>query len=214
MRLAELSKRSGVATHTIKYYLREGLLPPGRPVTTTQAEYGEEHLWRLQFIRALIQIGKVPVANAREVLAAVEDDSLDQHGRLGAATFALPHGPEPDESDPATAVARREVDALIAVLGWKHGGEEDNPPPAYTMLVTAVATLIHLGYPGSVRHLAPYARLAAQQAALDLDLVETYSTPLEQAAAAVTLTVLYEPVLLSLRRLADIEGSRTRFGAG
>lgn len=29
MRLADLSKRSGVSTATIKYYLREGLLPPG-----------------------------------------------------------------------------------------------------------------------------------------------------------------------------------------
>ena len=43
MRLAELSERSGVSTATIKYYLREGLLQPGRRVTATQAEYDEEH---------------------------------------------------------------------------------------------------------------------------------------------------------------------------
>ena len=35
MRLAELSERSGVPTATIKYYLREGLLPPGRQVNAT-----------------------------------------------------------------------------------------------------------------------------------------------------------------------------------
>ncbi|MDX2703884.1 MerR family transcriptional regulator [Streptomyces sp. PA03-6a] len=211
MRLAELSERSGVATATIKYYLREGLLPPGRRVTATQAEYGEEHLRRLRFVRALIQIGKVPVTTTREVLAAVEDESLGQHMRLGAATFALPHGPEPDENDPATKTARREVDVLMAELGWRYGGEERGPSPAYRMLVTAVAALTRLGYPSSASHLTPYARLAAQQAAHDLDLVETYDTPLEQAAATVTLTVLYEPVLLSLRRLAEAEESRRRF---
>ena len=35
MRLAELSERSGVSTATIKYYLREGLLAPGRQVNAT-----------------------------------------------------------------------------------------------------------------------------------------------------------------------------------
>lgn len=44
MRLSELSKQSGVTTATIKYYLREGLLPPGERVTATQAEYDESHL--------------------------------------------------------------------------------------------------------------------------------------------------------------------------
>lgn len=44
MRLAELSERSGVSTATIKYYLREGLLAPGRQINATTAEYDEEHL--------------------------------------------------------------------------------------------------------------------------------------------------------------------------
>ena len=39
MRLARLSERSGVSAATIKYYLREGLLPPGRQVNATTAEY-------------------------------------------------------------------------------------------------------------------------------------------------------------------------------
>ncbi|KOV53334.1 transcriptional regulator [Streptomyces sp. AS58] len=210
MRLAELSERSGVTTATIKYYLREGLLPPGRRITATQAEYGEDHLRRLRFVRALIQIGKVPVAAAREVLAAVEDESLTHHQRLGAATFALPHGPEPDENDPAIATARREVDSLMAEVGWRRDIEDYGPAPAYWTLVAAVAALTRLGYPSSARQLEPYARLAAQQAVHDMDLLEAYDTPLEQAGAAVALTVLLEPVLLSLRRLAEVEESRRR----
>ena len=33
MLMAELSRRSGVPVATIKYYLREGLLPPGEAIS-------------------------------------------------------------------------------------------------------------------------------------------------------------------------------------
>ncbi|MFH8630861.1 MerR family transcriptional regulator [Streptomyces lydicus] len=98
--------------------LREGLLQPGRRVSATQAEYGEDHLRRLRLVRALIQIGGVPVAAAREVIAAAEDESLDHHLRLGAATRALPCAEAPAEDDPAVRTARRSVEALLERLGW------------------------------------------------------------------------------------------------
>ncbi|MFI8190459.1 MerR family transcriptional regulator [Streptomyces sp. NPDC085946] len=212
MRLAELSGRSGVSTATIKYYLREGLLPPGRRITATQAEYGEEHLRRLRLVRALIQVGKIPVASAREVLAALEDDTLDHNARLGTAVWALPHGPAPAEDDPATGAARRSADELLRRVGWGCGGDAEAPSPAYGMLVTAITALARLGYPCSVDDLEPYARAMGRLAGTDLDLVERYGgSPDEQVEAAVALTVLYEPVLLSLRRLAEAEESRRRF---
>jgi DNA-binding transcriptional MerR regulator len=214
MRLAELSERSGVSTATIKYYLRERLLPPGRRITATQAEYGEEHLRRLRLVRALIQVGRVPVATAREVLTAVEDDSLGQHTRIGAAVWALPHGPEPATDDPATEAAQREVDRLLQKLDWDFSRAVAGLSPAYRTLVSAVAALTRLGYPCDVEHLTPYARISAQLAVHDLDLIEEYPTPLEKVEAAVMLTVLYEPVLLSLRRLAEAEESNRRFGEG
>ncbi|MDJ0341675.1 MerR family transcriptional regulator [Streptomyces sp. H10-C2] len=214
MRLAQLSERSGVPAATIKYYLREQLMPPGRRITATQAEYGDDHLRRLRLVRALIQVGKMPVATARQVLAAVEDESLDQNMRLGAAVRALPHGPEPDEDDPATVIARQEVGLLMERLGWSECRDVGDSSPAWRTLVAAVAALARLGYPCDAGHLAPYARSAAQLAVADLDLVEEFTTPLEQVEAAVALTVLYEPVLLSLRRLAEAEESNRRFGAG
>ncbi|MFI6092705.1 MerR family transcriptional regulator [Streptomyces sp. NPDC051218] len=214
MRLAELSTRSGVSTATIKYYLREGLLPPGRRVTATQAEYDEEHLRRLRLVRALIQVGRVPIASAREVLTALEDDSLDHNSRLGTAVWALPHGPGPTEDDPHTDAARRTVDALLERLDWENAQAYGAHSPAYGMLVTAVATLARLGYPCSVDDLAPYARAGRQLAVSDLDLIERYESSEEQLQAAVALTVLYEPVLLALRRIAQAEESNHRFGQG
>ncbi|MEV4615730.1 MerR family transcriptional regulator [Kitasatospora sp. NPDC049258] len=209
MRLAELSERSGVPAATIKYYLREQLLQPGRRVTATQAEYGEEHLRRLRLVRALIQIGRVPVATAREVLAAVQDETLDLDARLGTAMQALPAGPRPDQEDPAAEAAEREVAKLLAELDWRC----DPRATPYRTLVAAVAALTRLDYPAGLAHLAPYARAAAQLAVDDLDMVQEFEGPMAQVEAAVALTVLYEPVLLSLRRLAQAQESGRRFAA-
>ncbi|GAB2875204.1 MerR family transcriptional regulator [Streptomyces deserti] len=213
MRLAELSERSGVSTATIKYYLREGLLHPGRRVTATQSEYDEGHLRRLRLVRAMIQVGRISVNSAREVLAALQDETLDRNERLGTAVWALPHGLAPDPDDPATEVARRIADELMDRLGWSCGDRSaEATSPAYGMLVTAITTLSRLGYPCSAGDLEPYARAMERIAVTDLDVVERYGTPDEQVEAAVALTVLYEPVLLSLRRLAEAEESRRRFG--
>ncbi|MFJ2019178.1 MerR family transcriptional regulator [Streptomyces nodosus] len=213
MRLAELSARSGVSTATIKFYLREGLLPPGRRVTATQSDYDEGHLRRLRLVRALIQVGRIPVASARDVLAALADDRLSPNERLGTATWALPHGPAPDETDPAVEAARHTADELMDRLGWGRGSTADPLPtaPARGTLVTAIAALSRLGYPCSAEDLEPYGRAAERIAATDLDMVERYGTPDEQVEAAVALTVLYEPVVLSLRRLAAVEESHRRF---
>ncbi|MEU0286418.1 MerR family transcriptional regulator [Streptomyces sp. NPDC005908] len=212
MRLAELSERSGVSTATIKYYLREGLLPPGRRVNATTAEYDEEHLRRLRLVRALIQVGGVPVAKAREVLGHIDDDSLGRTIRLGAALWALPQDPEPDEEDPDVVAARVEVERLLEALGWETARELAALSPVYRSLVVAVATLRRLGYPWDAELMAPYGRLMHQVASRQLDHMETYASPTEQVELAVASAVLFEPVLRALHRLAQEEESARRYG--
>ncbi|MFF2331097.1 MULTISPECIES: MerR family transcriptional regulator [unclassified Streptomyces] len=212
MRLAELSEKSGVKTATIKYYLREGLLRPGLRVSATQADYDESHLRRLRLVRALIQIGRLPVATAREVLSHVDDESLGRTIRLGAALWALPHGPDPDEEAPETAAAHSEVERLLERLGWATAQELGSLSPAHRALVSSVATLIRLGYPCDVEYLTAQARLMHQVAVQDLDTLETYPTEAEQVETAVASAVLYEPLLMSLRRLAQEEESSRRYG--
>lgn len=146
MRLAELSEHSGVSTATIKYYLREGLLPPGRQINATTADYDEEHLRRLRLVRAMIQVGRVPVAKVREVLGHVDDDSLGLSIRLGAALWALPQVPEPDEDDEFVRAAHQEVTALLDRLGWGNAKQLTTISPAYRSLVVAVAAFRRLGY--------------------------------------------------------------------
>ncbi|QDO01034.1 MerR family transcriptional regulator [Streptomyces sp. RLB3-17] len=212
MRLSELSERSGVSTATIKYYLREGLLTPGRQVNATTADYDESHLRRLRLVRALIQVGRVPVATAREVLGHVDDESLGRTIRLGAALWALPQEPEPDDQDPAVRSARREVDQLLANLGWETARELAPLSPVHRSLVAAVATLIRLGYSWDAELLAPYAELMHQVAMRDLDYLETHTSDAERVETAVASAVLFEPVLRALHRLAQEQESARRYG--
>ncbi|MFD7868268.1 MerR family transcriptional regulator [Streptomyces sp. NPDC057682] len=212
MRLSELSGRSGVSTATIKYYLREGLLPAGRRVSATQAEYDESHVRRLRLIRALLQVGRLPVATAREVLHHADDASLGRTMRLGAALWALPHGPDADEEAPETAAAAAEVDRLLEALGWSTAREIGALSPSHRSLVASLATLLRLGYPCPEDRLAEYARLMHAAAVRDLDLMESHPTETEQVEMAVAAAVLYEPVLTALRRLAQEEESARRYG--
>jgi DNA-binding transcriptional MerR regulator len=212
MRLAQLSERSGVSTATIKYYLREGLLAPGRQINTTTAEYDEEHLRRLKLIRAMIQIGRVPVATVREVLGHVDDDSLPRSIRLGAALWALPQVPEPDEDDEYVQAAQQEVATLLDRLGWENAKQLSTISPAYRSLVVSVAAFRRLGYGWGAELIAPYAELMHRTAVLDLDNLERHPSEEERIEFAILGAIINEPILRSLHRLAQEEETTRRYG--
>jgi len=125
--------------------------------------------------------------------------------------WALPHGTQPATDDPEAEPAERTTQALLKDLGWSFSHSAGSASPAYRMLVGAIAALRRLGYPSAMENLLPYARAAAQVAEADLELIAGYNDAEAQVEAAVACTVLYEPVLLSLRRLAEAEESNRRF---
>ncbi|PBC61096.1 transcriptional regulator [Streptomyces sp. Tue6028] len=212
MRLAELSERSGVPIATIKYYLREGLLAPGRQINARTAEYDEEHLRRLRLVRAMIQVGRLPVATVREVLGHVDDDSLGRALRLGAAVWALPQVPEPDEDDEYVRAAHQEAAALLDRLGWENAKRLSTISPAYRSLVVAVAAFRRLGYGFGAELLVPYAELMYRTAVLDLDNMETQPSEEERIEWAILGAIINEPILQSLHRLAQEEETTRRYG--
>ncbi|MEU4831851.1 MerR family transcriptional regulator [Streptosporangium sp. NPDC023615] len=209
MRISELSAASGVAIPTIKYYLREGLLPAGEQTSATRARYGEDHLRRLRLIRALLEVGRLPIASIRKVIDAVDDRALSLHHVLGTAQYAIAPPVEPHASEQEWAEARAGVDAVIQELGW-----EINPTaPTREELAQVLLTLTLLGMPADVEALRPYADTA-------LDLVTRHEMdaipvggPREAAVEALVLgTVLYGRVLDVMRRLAHESVSARVFG--
>ncbi|MEN8649942.1 MerR family transcriptional regulator [Streptomyces sp. 21So2-11] len=209
MRISELSRRSGVPITTIKHYLREGLLPPGRPTSATQAEYGEPHLRRLRLVRALIGVRGLSVGTTKELLNAVSENETDTHQLLGLVLGARP-ATEPGTESATEPVAARpgDTDALLTEMGWS----VSEHAPARDVITKTLETLRSLGLDYDWRSLIPYAALAEQTATLDLDQLTDTADPLERAERAVLLTVLLEPALLALRRLAQEDKSAKRYG--
>jgi DNA-binding transcriptional MerR regulator len=89
MRINELAEQSGVPAATIKYYVREGLLPSGERAGYNQVSYDESHLQRIRLLRAMIGIGAIPVATVKQVIAAVDDPDRTVHSTLGEAQRAV-----------------------------------------------------------------------------------------------------------------------------
>ncbi|MGR8007743.1 MerR family transcriptional regulator [Streptomyces hypolithicus] len=203
MRISELSRRSGVSTATIKYYLREGLLPPGRATAQTQAEYGEPHVRRLRLIRALIGARGLTVSATKDVLDTISEVETDTHELLGLVFGVSPAG---GVKDSAGEQDHSDVGALVAEMGWKV--TEHNP--ARHVITQTLETLRSLGMNYDWHDLIPYAELAEKTAALDLDQLQGPDDPLEKAERAVLLTFILEPALLALRRLAQEAESTIR----
>ncbi len=206
LRISELSRRSGVSIATIKFYLREGLLPPGRAVAATQAEYGEVHLRRLRLIRALIGVRGLTVSATRDVLNAIAEHEADAHQVLGLVLGARPLD---RNAEPGAEPGMADVDALVTEMGW----QVSERAPARGIISETLETMRSLGADYSWRSLLPYARLAQQTAALDLDQLNDTDDLLEQAERAVLLTISLEPALLALRRMAQEHESARRHGS-
>ena len=209
MQMAELSRRSRVPVATIKYYQREGLLPPGTPTAATRAEYGEQHLRRLRLIRALVEIGEVPVAGIRHVLAMVDDESVSLHDMFGAVQYSLGPRPARPSLDADGLAARREVDELIDDLRWKVTPDA----PARELLASALAALRRADAPRGPS-LRTYASAMAVLAAKEVPSVAPEAdgkSRVELAESAVAGMVLYERVLIALRRLAQEDASARFF---
>ncbi len=77
MRISDLGRRSGLSIPTIKFYIREGLLPPGTRTARNQARYGEAHVERLRVIRILRRDAGLGVRDIGRMLASIPDAGTD-----------------------------------------------------------------------------------------------------------------------------------------
>ncbi|MEV6815503.1 MerR family transcriptional regulator [Micromonospora sp. NPDC051296] len=206
MRIAELSSRSGITIPSIKFYLREGLLAPGEATGRNQAVYTDEHLHRLRLIRALIDVGGLSIAAARDVLAAIDEPNVTGHKLLGAASYAVAGSPRRDPDSAAWQAARAEVVELARRRGWL----VPDHAPQFDVAADAVAALRALGQDDIVAMLPRYADTMEQIAGQEVDLVVARGERMRMVEGVVTSTVLGEIVLNALRRLAQEDASARR----
>src|SRR5699024_2695862 len=89
MRISELAARTGAPVGTIKFYLREGLLPPGRRTSRTAAEYDDAHVERIRLIRALTDAGGLGIAAVRRIVTMLDSPQPARLDLLATAQDAL-----------------------------------------------------------------------------------------------------------------------------
>ena len=202
MRISQLAATTDVPVATIKFYLREHLLHEGQLTSPTQAQYDESHVRRLQLVRALLGPGGLTVAAARDLLQHIDHPPESQHDLLGIAHHAV-HRPVPEDLDLGAA------EKLIRRWDWQIDERDRDTPAA---LADALRGIANADFTLPEGALDRYARVMAEVAE-----AEIADLPTESAEAAVRYvvlgTVLVEPLLLALRRLAQQDASSRRFAS-
>ena len=140
MLISELSERTGTPAATIKYYVRENLLPAGERVGGNRTEYTDEHARRLKLIRAMLEVGKLSIAAVRTVLDALDAPDAPVINAFDAAqvidAFDNAGFPLPDAYlDSYAAAARLQAEADLDTVGVL-------PDPARMTELVVVGTVL------------------------------------------------------------------------
>lgn len=206
MRLKDLAAASDTSTASIKYYLREGLLPPGRRINATLAEYDDTHLARLQLIAALRRIVGTPVEEIRALVAMIDDPEEDLFrifGRAQLLGLGLPGTSRIDLADEPADVTR-----LVESRGWVRATE------VRALLGEHVRGMAETGSAPAPAILAAYADAAAQAAQVDVEAV-VRATTRDEAVMRVAVGVhSYSRLLLRLLGVAQAAHAWDLLAAG
>jgi DNA-binding transcriptional MerR regulator len=71
MRVTDIANRAGVGAHTVRYYVRAGLIAPARDPSNNYKRFGEPDVVRLRFIKAVQALG-FSLAEVQDMLTLVD----------------------------------------------------------------------------------------------------------------------------------------------
>ncbi|HEX5065798.1 MAG TPA: MerR family transcriptional regulator [Myxococcota bacterium] len=211
MRLAELARQSGVPRSTIKFYIREGMLPAGEPRARNQATYGPAHLERLALIRALREVAGLRLEVVARVTAQL-DRGFDGDP-IGEALLAI-HAPATSERAKGDAAEleklRAEVYELMRGLPWTTGDERHFFAEEIAGTLLQVRQYLYPDYP--VAALLPLARVAWLLSEVEFEhapggprvpLRARRDDLAEPTRRAILGSVLFERIFAALHRAAN-----------
>ncbi|MER3390613.1 MAG: MerR family transcriptional regulator [Microcella sp.] len=215
MRMSELSSRTGVSIPTLKYYMREGLLPAGERTSPNQSRYNDTHVERVRLVRALLDVGGLDVARARTVVAAVDDESIPLGWVFGVAQRAvtIPASLVSDsaDSDGSDDAGMTEGERLIGELCARRAWHVELRNPGLALAARVLDTYSSLGQDRLHAALDQYAEAADLVAAADLAAVASAPDEAEMTNVVVIGTVLGDALFAGLRRIAQEAESARRF---
>ena len=160
MQLKELSERTGISPASIKFYLREGLLPAGQSVHATRAEYSPQHVTRLELIQALRRVVGLNITQIRNLLK-LADDGVPRLELLAAVQRTVLQLDEvgTDDGD----VPTQGGDGVVRFRNWP-----DVPSDARRALNTHLERMENLGVPVADEVLDAYSQAVDNIAHFDI----------------------------------------------
>ena len=190
---------------TVKYYLREGLVHPGERVERNQTAYDDTHVQRVRLVRALIEIGGLSIAAAKQVLSTLDSEDTSLAHTFEAAQHALAVGGA--SAGAAEPRARTRIEELADAHGWRTSAEN----PGFDVAARALDAFSTIGFVPSGEFLDAYASAAATIARADLTALTTRTRPDLVAELMVVGTVVGDALLAGLRRLAHQDETTEHF---
>ncbi|MBX3227659.1 MAG: MerR family transcriptional regulator [Labilithrix sp.] len=196
--IQELSRATGVSVASIKFYVREGLLPAPVSSRPRRAYYDGRHAQRLTTIRALRDAGGLSLDAIGRALAAIERPGSDVVDVIAPAIDAL--AARPAAAPAALVRARADVKELFVrerlSVRARAGSRET--------IAGAIASLRRIGSPIAIEDLARYVALLRPLAKEEIENEETSAVLRSDKESSLELailgTVLFEPILIGLRR--------------
>jgi DNA-binding transcriptional MerR regulator len=202
VQLKDLSEKSGVSAASIKYYLREGLLPAGQSVHATRAQYSEQHVERLELIQALRRIVGLTIEQIRgllkmaddgaprlELLAAVQRVVLDLNAYAGRGEIRTPA-----------------ADAVVRLRNWP-----DSASDAKNALDAHLDRMASLRIPVSQELLDTYSKAMDDVAGLDISVTTAPDSVDQLILTAAVGMHMHSQLLLRLLALAQASHAIRRY---
>jgi DNA-binding transcriptional MerR regulator len=203
MQLKELSERSGVSAASIKFYLREGLLPAGAAVHATRAQYSARHVERLELIQALRRIVGLNIEQIRGLLR-MADDGVPRLDLLAAVqrivleldTYATAGG----------GVGTPAADAVVRLRGWP-----DSPSDARNAFNAHLELMESLNIRVSPEVLDTYSKAMDDVAGIDIAATTAPDSVDQLILTAAVGMHMHSRLLLRLLALAQASHAIRRY---
>jgi len=211
--VSELAARAGTPVSTIKFYVREKLLSPGNLDAPHRAFYDESHVRRLQLISVLRDVGELPLVRVKSLCRLLDRDAArdDVSKVISHVIDAIARrGPVRAATTADMRAARRQVLDMLAM----NGIQVRSTARSVTELAGALVGLRKTLGPGvTADSFVPYLDAMCTLAERDFEANRHLVVDAASAAVGATFgTVLWEPVLILLRRIAHEHVGVKTFG--
>lgn len=206
MQLKDLSVHTGVSAASIKYYLREGLLPAGETVHATRAQYSARHVERLGLIQALRRIVGLNMEQIRGILKMADDGAprLDLLAAVQRVVLNLD-----SHAHAGVDSGTRAADAVVRLRNWP-----DYPSDARNALNAHLELMESLNIPVTGEVLDTYSKAMDDVARVDIAATTAPESVDQLILTAAVGMHMHSQLLLKLLALGQASHAIRRYEQG